>query len=244
MSLLVLTDCNIYADGYDLTGSSNKVDLKYSADIKDDTVFGNTSKSRIAGLKNTELSLEGFWEAGAGKIDTLAESNLGIPGKIITLSPDGGDQGDIFFAFKSILNDYQTGAEVGELLPFSYNASGSDFEGLIRGTVLENAAKTASANGTSRQMGEVTEGQHLYAVMLILAVSGTNPTLDMIIQSDDNAGFTSATNRITFAQQTAIGAVWATRVAGPITDDYWRASWTIGGTDDPSFTVFVGLAIQ
>lgn len=244
MSFQVLTNCKVYADGYDLTGSSNKADLKYSADIKDDTVFGATSKSRIAGLKNTELNLEGFWEAGAGKIDTLAESYLGIPGKIITLSPDGGDQGDIFYAFKSILSDYQAGAQVGDLLPFSYNASGSDSEGLIRGTVLENASKTASANGTGRQLVDVDSGQYLYAVMLILAVSGTDPTLDMVIQSDDNAGFTSASDRITFAQQTAVGAVWATRVAGPITDDYWRASWTIGGTDDPSFTVFIGLAIQ
>lgn len=244
MSFQVLTNCKVYADAYDLTGSSNKADLKYSADIKDKTVFGNTSKSRMAGLKNTELSLEGFWESGAGKIDTLAEAYLGIPGKIITLSPDGGDQGDIFYAFKSILGDYQSGAQVGELLPFTYNASGSDAQGLIRGTVLENAAKTASANGTGRQLVDVDSGQYLYAVMHILAVSGTNPTLDMIIQSDDAAGFTSATNRITFAQQTAVGAVWATRVAGPITDDYWRASWTIGGTDDPSVTVFVGLAIQ
>lgn len=244
MSFQVLTNCKVYADGYDLTGSSNKADLKYSADIKDDTVFGAGSKSRIAGLKNTDLSLEGFWEAGAGKIDTLAESYLGIPGKIITLSPEGGGQGDIFFAFKSILSDYQAGAEVGELLPFSYNASGSDAQGLIRGTVMENAAKTASANGTGRQLGAVAEDKHLYAVMHILAVSGTNPTLDLIVQSDDAAGFASATNRITFAQQTAIGAVWAARVAGPITDDCWRASWTIGGTDDPSFTVFVGLAIQ
>lgn len=243
MAFQVLRDCKVYADGYDLTGSSNKAELKYSADIKDDTVFGAASKSRIAGLKNTDLSLEGFWESGAGKIDALAEAYLGIPGKIITLSPDGGDQGDIFYAFKSILSDYQAGAAVGDLLPFSYNASGSDAQGLIRGTVLENAAKTATANGTARQLGAVAEGQHLYAVMLILAVSGTNPTLDMIIQSDDNAGFTSATNRITFAQQAAVGAVWAARVAGPITDDYWRASWTIGGTDNPSFTVFVGLAI-
>lgn len=243
MAFQVLTNCKAYLDGYDLTGHSNKVELNYSAESLDNTVFSATNKTRQAGLKNVELSLEGFWEAGAGLIDTLAAANIGAVGKIITLSPDGGDQGDLFFSFKNMMGEFGFGAQVGELLPFNYNGAGSDAQGLIRGTVLENAAKTATANGTGRQLGAVLEGQYVYAVMHILAVSGTNPTLDMVIQSDDNSGFTSASDRITFAQAAAIGSQWGTRVAGAITDDYWRASWTIGGTDDPSFTVFVGVAI-
>lgn len=242
MAFQLLTNCKAYLDGYNLTGHSNKVELNYSAESLDNTVFSATTKTRQAGLKNVELSLEGFWEAGDGLIDTLAAANIGQVGKIITLSPDGGDQGDIFFSFKNMLGDFNFGAQVGELLPFSYNGAGSDGQGLIRGTVLENAAKTTTANGTGRQLGAVAAGQYVYAVMHILAVSGTSPTLDMIIQSDDNSGFTSATSRITFAQQTAVGSVWGTRVAGAITDDYWRCSYTIGGTN-PSFTVFVGIAI-
>ena len=62
--------------------------------------------------------------------------------------------------------------------------------------------------------------------MHVLAVSGTNPTLDMIIQSDNVSGFTSPTTKITFDQAVAVGAQWGTRVAGPLTDDYYRASWT------------------
>lgn len=243
MAFQVLANCKAYLDGYDLTGHSNKVELLYSADILDKTVFGETAKTKIAGLKNVEMNLEGFWEAGAGKIDTLAEANLGVAGKIITLCPTGGAANEPFFSFKNMLGEYSAGAAVGELFPFSYNGQGSDSQGLIKGTVLENGAKTATANGTSRQLGAVGATQYLYAVMHVLAVSGTNPTLDMIIQCDDNAGFTSPTSKITFARATAIGSQWGTRVAGAITDDYWRASWTIGGTGGPSFTVFVGVAI-
>ena len=243
MAFQVLTNCKVYLDGYDLTGHSNKVELKYSAESLENTVFGATTKTRQAGLKNVELNLEGFWESGAGKIDTLAGANIGVVGKIITLGPTGGAQGEPFYSFKNMLGEYSAGAAVGELLPFSYNGSGSDSHGLIKGNVLENAAKTATAAGTGRQLGAVAEGQHLYAVMHVLAVSGTNPTLDMIIQSDNVSGFTSPTTKITFDQAVAVGSQWGIRVAGPLTDDYYRASWTIGGTDTPSFTVFVGVAI-
>ena len=247
MAIQVLKNCKAYLDGYDLTGNSNKVELNYSADSLDNTTFNATTKSRQAGLKNVEVNLEGFWEAGVGKIDAAMGANLdagGLVGKIITLCPTGGAANEPFFSFENIFGEFQLGAQVGELLPFSYNGGGSDSEGLIKGTVLENAAKTATAAGTGRQLGAVAEGQYVYAVMHVLAVSGTNPTLDMIIQSDDNSGFTSPTTKITFAQVTDVGAWWATRVAGPITDDYFRCSYTIGGTDDPSFTVFVGVAIM
>ena len=90
-------------------------------------------------------------------------------------------------------------------MPFSYNASGSDAQGLIRGTVLENAAKTTTANGTARQLVAVAEGQHLYAVLQVLAVSGTNPTLDLVIETDNAAGFASGITKITFGQQTEVG---------------------------------------
>jgi hypothetical protein len=244
MAFQVLRNCKVYWDGYDLTGASNKATLKYSADILDDTVFGATSKSRVCGLKSVELDLGGFWEAGAGKIDTLANGNLALAGKIISLGPTEASQGEPFFSFQSILGEYQAGAAVGELLPFDFKAQGSDQHGLLRGLIIENSAKTSTAAGAARHLGAVGATQHLYAVLHILAVSGTNPKLDLVIQSDDSVGFSSPTTRITFAQQTAVGAVWASRVAGAIADTYYRASWTIAGTNNPSFTIFIGLAIQ
>lgn len=86
-------------------------------------------------------------------------------------------------------------------------------------------------------------GRYIYAAMHITAVSGTSPTLDMIIRSDDNADMSSPTTKITFAQKSAIGATWGTRITADIPDTYFQASYTIGGSD-PSFTVAVNVAIQ
>ena len=53
----------------------------------------------------------------------------------------------------------------------------------------------------------------------------------LTIESDDNGSFTSATTRATIGPLTATGGTWVTRVAGAITDDYYRFNVTaITGT--------------
>ncbi len=77
----------------------------------------------------------------------------------------------------------------------------------------------------------------------MVAASGTTPTLDVTIESDDGVGMGSPTTRINFAQATAIGAQWATPVAGAIADDWWRVAYTLGGAS-PSFTFICIIGIQ
>ncbi len=86
-------------------------------------------------------------------------------------------------------------------------------------------------------------GKYLYAAMHITAVSGTSPTLDMIIRSDSAANMASPTTVITFAQKSVIGATWATPVTADIPDSYFQASFIIGGSATPTFTVVVSLAM-
>ena len=69
----------------------------------------------------------------------------------------------------------------------------------------------------------------------------SSPTLDVIIESDDNGSFSSATTRITHTQATAATSEFLS-VAGAVTDDYWRASWTFGGTGTITFAVIIGIA--
>jgi hypothetical protein len=243
LAFQILKNCKIYLDGYDLTGYSNKVGLKYSANILDDTVFGADSKSRVAGLKDVQMEGSGFFEANADSdaSDDAVNAKFAVADTLLTLGPTGGAAGEVGFFFKSLLAEYAPGAAVGELFAFDINAGGCDL--LCRGTFMENGAKTSTANGTARQLGAVTADQKVYAGLHIVAVSGTNPTLDLTIESDDAEAFTDPTTKITFSQKTAIGAEYATPVAGEIDDDWWRAAWTIGGTD-PSFTVVVIVAIQ
>jgi len=242
MGKYVLQNCKLYLGGYDLSADMNQLAIDYSAQEIEKTVFDSGSVQRVAGLLDFKFNHRGLYEAGTDKVDEIIWNKFATVDEIMTVCPTDGAAGETAFSLKGLLTNYAPGAAVGELFAFDLSGSGTVSK-LIRGTIMETGAKTTTGTGTARQLGAVGENQKLYAVMHVLAVSGTTPTIDMVVQSDDAEGFASPTDRITFNQVTEVGAQWATPVSGPITDNWWRLSWTIGGTD-PSFTVVVLLAIQ
>jgi len=242
MGKYVLRNCKLYLGGYNLSADLNQLGLEYSAQEIDKTVFGSGSVQRIAGLLDFKFNHRGFFEAGSDQVDEIIWNKFAVADEIMTVCPTDGVAGEKAFSLKNIAANYAPGAAVGELFAFDLSGSGSGSK-LIRGIIMETGARTTTGAGIVRQLGTVAEGKKVYAVMHVLAVSGTTPTLDMVIQSDDAEGFASPTDRITFSQASDVGAQWATPVSGEITDTWWRASWTIGGTD-PSFTVIVIIAIQ
>ena len=106
--------------------------------------------------------------------------------------------------------------------------------------MADKASRTSSGNSTGIQLGTIAASQNMHASLHVFSASGTNPTLDVTIESDDNGSYTSALTRMTFTQATAAGAEFLGPTAGPAgSDDYWRVAWTIGGTDTPTFSFAV-----
>jgi hypothetical protein len=106
---------------------------------------------------------------------------------------------------------------------------------LIRGvdlTLHAAGAETATGNGTGVELGD--KGT-VRLVLIITAMSGTNPTLDITVETSSDNGVTDAWRSLgTFAQQTATTTgVWKT-FGG--CDRYVRSRRTIGGTATPTFT--------
>lgn len=114
---------------------------------------------------------------------------------------------------------------------------------VARGQLLHgiSTARTSSSTGTGFQVGAVSASQRMWASLHVVTVSGTTPSLTVKVQSDDNSGFTSATDRITFTAATD-ETYETSSAAGAITDDYWRISYTISGTN-PSFLFAVCCGI-
>jgi hypothetical protein len=239
-------------DEFEFTGDLNNVDYGVDVDMIDDTRFGAAVDTRVMapGLVVPRLSFSGFTLSGVGEIETELAGVLGVDDRLLSIIPTGGAEGArVFPMFGSMANLKPFGGSVGDPnrieSGWQASASGVDNIPFLAGISLATGAKTSSDTGTGVQQGLVSAADTLYAWMHVTAVSGTNPTLDMIIESDDGAGFASAATRFTFAQATGITSEWMTPVVGPIADDaYWRANWTIGGTDTPTFTVLVGLAIS
>jgi hypothetical protein len=154
--------------------------------------------------------------------------------------------GSLAYLFKGIPLSYKIidGAP-GELAMASISGRSASSP-VVRGNLLHpgSASRTSSSVGTGRELGAVTATQRAYAALHVLSVSGTSPTLDVIVQSDDNGSFTTPTSRVTFSQANATAnRQQFSSVAGAITDTHWRVSYTIGGSNTPTFAFAVTVGI-
>lgn len=86
-------------------------------------------------------------------------------------------------------------------------------------------ATRGGVTGTAIQVGAVASGKRLWAALYILG--GTFTNFAVTIESDNAVGFPSAATVLTFSTVSAAGGQFSS-VAGPITDDWFRAKATIG----------------
>ncbi len=243
MAIGVLTDASIWMNQWDISGQSNVARVTVEREELAAPLFGSTATRVTAGLWMAQLSAQGLTDFAPGAIQNILRGTFGQTVNVITtVSPTGvdGSYAETFLARTFELKQLDD-VPVGQLSAFAITAK-SRGTVPVKGTLLFNSTDTANGTGTGRQLGSVAAGQSVYAGLHVFAASGTTPTLDVVIESDDNSGFTSAATRLTHAQKTTAGSDWQS-AAGAITDDWWRVSYTItGGTPSFTFAVVVGIA--
>jgi hypothetical protein len=216
-----LLNAEIYVDGHDFTGDTNQATASGEAAVLDATTFGSNGWMENAyGLKTVQFNMAGFWQSAVSDaVDPEAFGDIGIA-RTHTLS-ETGIETDPAFLFNSAKGNYQIGGQIGALAPFSLACSGTDKFGLIRGQLAKTkgAMNAIGALGSVVQLGAVAAGQYLYATFHVFS-AGTTATIQ--VQSDDNAGMTSPTTVATIGPLTTRGGTFMTRVAGPVTDSYYR----------------------
>lgn len=235
MSTFATTAHTTWVAGYDMTTDLNQLEMPIEWEPLDSTTYGLTrsGRTKVAGLESVSTTLNGFWDSGSGLIDPTVFDALTTE-QVITHSFDGAEGNPAYF-YQARTLQYQLFGNVGELVPFTLMAesargAGAASVGAVRGPILKAKGNVSAtgATGTANQMGAVSSGQYLYAVLHVFS-AGT--TITAVLESDDNSNFTSATTRAAFGPITTAGGTWATRVAGPITDDWYRLRITaITGT--------------
>lgn len=243
MAVSYIKDMSVLEGGYELAGHAKNVTLAVDVNPLDTTAISTTGYTTLIGGARTatvDLSLMADMEAGW---DLQTFTNLGvadIPRSIVTATADGS----VAWVMRGIALSYTPIEGEPAELAMAQLSGRSSTGPMARGRLLHptSVARTSSSTGTGRQLGAVASGKSLYAALHVITASGTLPTLDVKIQSDDNGSFTSPTDRITFAQRTTTATYDFGSVAGSITDDYWRISYTIAGTN-PSFTFAVVAGI-
>lgn len=102
---------------------------------------------------------------------------------------------------------------------------------------LASAERTETAAGTAFDTSGVDS---INATLVVSAASGTNETLDVVLET--TADGTNYYTAGTFPQQGATQAGIA-RIFGDL-GALSRWSWTIGGTDTPTFTFAVNVTVD
>ncbi|MEU0808648.1 hypothetical protein [Streptomyces sp. NPDC005970] len=244
MAFLTLTNVRLFTVGCDLTGASNKAELSAEVEEKDRTTYGSQGwKEVMGGLGSAEISAEGFWEAGdPSRVDDASWAQLGGSGPW-SIGPVGASVGDPAYFLGALRTEYGAMGTVGDVAPWKGKAVST--WPLVRGQWAHNpaTARTSSGTGPGANLGPVAAGQRLYASLHVLSAAGTTPTLDVAIESDDAAGFASATTQLTFTQATTISGQILRSSGGAITDTWFRPKWTITGTS-PSFLFAIAYGIR
>ena len=243
MSTLMIKDQKVYAGAYNITGDIKGLSLGISAEPLDSETLGDSTRTKIKGMEDASLDYDGNYSAGAGLVETTEYADIGAAARVVSVCVQAGADGELAYSFKGQKTGFEVGGGVGEILAFN-SAGLVGASPVMRGTILHAAtAVTSSDDGTGRQVGAIAAGGAGYAALHVIAASGTNPTLDVVIDSDDADDFVGSTERIAFTRATAVTSEWKS-VAGAVTDDWWRASWTVGGTDTPTFTFIVVFGIR
>jgi len=207
-------------------------------------VGGGGFMRRIPGRKLFAHSYSGYADfVPGGPSVAFTPASLGAH-QAVTLLPDGGGAtvGDVAIFTRGRLGAFTPfGGGENAAATFSMDLEADTAQ--VHGALLHpiTLARTATGNGTAVQRTGPSANQRVYAGLHVLAASGTTPSLTVRLQSDDNSGMTSPTDRITFTGATAAGWQFSS-AAGAITDSWWRATWTISGTT-PSFTFAVVFGV-
>lgn len=222
MGTFALNDAKIVLGGYDLSGYHNSLTVDYGIEPLDDTVFGTSgTRSFKPGLKTVGFEGNIFWDS---LVDGAVFDRIQAAREVMTFAASGIAEGDVVYSTRMVNAVYNPGGEIGALLAGTFSGSSANTP-LTRSRLAARGSKAASGNGVGFNLGATLITQRLYAALHVFSV-GTN--IIVTLESDDNSGFTTPTTRFTFSTATVIGAEWM-ELAGPITDNWWRATWAPTG---------------
>ncbi len=244
-------ESEIFLCEFDISCFVNNIDLTQDIDLPEVTTFCDDTRRYINGLKNATGSLGGFIDDDADTgIDAILQATFNVPtSSIWTDAPNGFTVGNFVYLFRALINSYNTTQPVDGVEAFTADLQ---LDGdLSRGFSLHaNAAEIVSGTSASIDLqnsqgydGAVTSTTGFVAHLHVCAVSGTVPTLDVLLEdSPDDMVFTGIAGG-GFAQNTAIGCERLETTAGATVDQFVHADWTIAGTT-PSFTFVVAYAAK
>jgi len=243
MSAFVLTDGAAYLGQYpigqhldgagDMSGNVDMVEVP--------KLTGGGFRHFIPGLARFAWMLRGWVGYDTGEIGVaLSGSMVGTQHALTLLPQQGSTQavGGPAVIYRGLVESIKVPqGQVGGLATFELGTQGDAVQ--VVGVVgAPEASRGGSGALAAVAMTGPTATQSMYLAVHVTVATGTN--LTVILESDDNAGFTSATTRITSATVSAPGWQFLS-VPGPLSSEtHWRVRHTISTA---SFTYLAAFGV-
>lgn len=87
MTAFVLTDAEIIINTVDLSDHVLSAVLNYSGDLQEDTAMGDSSRTRLSGLKDWSLEVTFKQDYAAGKVDATIFPLIGAAATAVSFMP-------------------------------------------------------------------------------------------------------------------------------------------------------------
>lgn len=117
MPRIVLTNASITFASTDISSYVSSVTLSTSLDVVDTTSFGNTARTRVAGLADNQVTIEFFQDFGSGLLESIVYPTIGTSAAMV-IKPVAGSTSatNPSYSFNALVSEWQplSGA-VGEL---------------------------------------------------------------------------------------------------------------------------------
>lgn len=242
MSRAFAGSTDIFVDEFDFSGVINACTIDITNPIADITSFTDVDMTYVEGKPSFTINLNGLYSTASPNYDGEMFADLTSADRLITISPSiaAATGGAAYFGQGDITSAPEMANTTSAV---ALNVTWNGNKPLVRGKfAYVNSALATTTNGTSYQLGALSSTQQLIAFQHVLAASGTSPTLDTTIYSDDDDAWTGATLRATFTQASDVTSEREV-VSGAVTDTYWRAQMVIGGSDTPTFSVVIAFGI-
>lgn len=244
MATFVGTAHRVYIGQLDLSGLAREINFgDLTREMKDNTTFNDGGFTCVLpGLISGDGMVKGNQDFAAGVLDdTIGFSQLGsqYPISVIPSSTTAAVADPCWLSRGLISKVNPLDGAKGDTGSFDY-AFGYDTV-ITQGKLAHpSAARTADGTGTAVAQAGPTASQKLYAALHVTAYSGfTNVVFK--VQSDDNSGFSSATDRITFTTVAGLTSEFASVAGSFSSETHLRAFWDVTGSGSVTFTMTFGV---
>lgn len=253
MATYVATAHKLFMGGLDVSCFANSYALDLSADSVECTTFCSAGlRDYKQGLKSWASTFDGYadFDAAADTASPLVPGEVLVPANQgsqfnVTWAPVGTEGSWCYLSDGVLGNVTVLSGSVGDMAMMHGELMPADRavgHRMVHGILEANRTVSSSSNTTgSDTLGAISATQTMYASLHVFQLTGTSPTLDVVVQSD-TTGFGSPTDQITFAQATTRSGQYGSK-AGAVTDTFWRVKWTLGGSGSPTATFAVSIGI-